>query len=240
MADVIHKNLTGAEIHEPKGISTAADNSVYVSNGLGSGSWVVPTPIDTSGIVTPVGCMVMYAGITAPSKWMLCYGQQISRTTYSSLFTAIGTTYGAGNGSTTFTLPDCRGRSIAGQDDAGGVSANRLTGLSGGVNGDTLGASGGLESHLITTAQTPVLTGTTSSDGLHTHALNYTSLVRNRTTTPGGVGSPIFTQEVTISVDAGGVHTHAATVNDTSGAGLTHRNLQPSLILNTIIYTGVV
>ena len=58
------------------------------------------------------------------------------------MFTAIGTTYGVGDGSTTFALPDMRGRAVAGQDDMGGTSANRLTTP---INGDTLGAVGGIE-----------------------------------------------------------------------------------------------
>ena len=88
-----------------------------------------------------------YAGATAPTGWLLCYGQAISRTTYSALFTAISTTYGVGNGTTTFTLPDMRGRAVAGQDDMGGTSANRLTTP---INGDTLGAAGGTEAHVHT------------------------------------------------------------------------------------------
>jgi microcystin-dependent protein len=71
---------------------------------------------------------------------LLCFGQAISRTVYSTLFTAIGTTYGVGDGSTTFLLPDMRGRVVAGQDDMGGTSANRIDNA---VNGDTLGAAGG-------------------------------------------------------------------------------------------------
>jgi hypothetical protein len=57
---------------------------------------------------TPIGSIVPYGGTTAPSGWLLCQGQAISRTTYSDLFSAIGTTFGAGNGSTTFNLPDLR------------------------------------------------------------------------------------------------------------------------------------
>ena len=57
---------------------------------------------------TLIGSMVMYAGSSAPSGWLLCNGQAVSRTTYSALFTAIGTTWGVGNGSTTFNVPDMR------------------------------------------------------------------------------------------------------------------------------------
>lgn len=58
----------------------------------------------------PVGSLVMFGGAAAPSGWLLCDGSAISRTTFADLFTAIGTAYGAGDGSTTFNIPDLRGR----------------------------------------------------------------------------------------------------------------------------------
>ena len=74
------------------------------------------------GGVLPTGTVVPYAGASEPSGYLFCYGQQISRTTYSDLFSAVGTTYGVGDGATTFNLPDLRGRVVAGQDDMGGSS----------------------------------------------------------------------------------------------------------------------
>src|SRR5215475_1863724 len=66
-------------------------------------------------------CIVeSYAGPTAPAGSLLCYGQPISRTAYAGLFATLGTTYGAGDGSTTFNLPDLRGRVTAGKSDMGG------------------------------------------------------------------------------------------------------------------------
>ena len=95
---------------------------------------------------------------------MLCYGQAISRTTYSALFTAISTTYGVGNGTTTFTLPDMRGRTVAGQDDMGGTAP---VGLGQRLDGDTLGAAGGTEAHVHTNTSA---TGTFSWDNTGTMA----------------------------------------------------------------------
>ena len=92
-----------------------------------------------------------YAGATAPAGWLLCWGQAISRTVYSTLFTAIGTTYGVGDGSTTFLLPDMRGRVAAGKDNMGGTSADRLLGQSQGMAGSTLGSTGGEEDMIIQT-----------------------------------------------------------------------------------------
>ena len=59
---------------------------------------------------TPVGCINLYAGSTAPTGWLICDGSAVSRTTYANLFSVIGTTYGTGNGSTTFNLPNLKGK----------------------------------------------------------------------------------------------------------------------------------
>lgn len=67
----------------------------------------------------PSGVVLPFAGSTAPSGWLLCFGQAVSRTTYASLFAAIGTAFGVGDGSTTFNLPDMRGRVPGGKDDMG-------------------------------------------------------------------------------------------------------------------------
>src|SRR5688572_13618888 len=117
---------------------------------------VVSTGVSVTGDVTasgavkqgsfsllPVGTVFPYAGGSAPDGYLLCDGSAVSRTTYAALFTAIGGNYGAGDGSTTFNLPDLRGRVVAGKDDMGGSSANRLTDANDGLNGDTLGDTGG-------------------------------------------------------------------------------------------------
>ena len=83
-----------------------------------------------------------YAGATAPAGWLLCFGQSISRTTYATLFTAIGTTYGSVSG-TTFNLPDMRGQVTAGLDNMGGTSRNRVLDTDADVLGGEIGDSGG-------------------------------------------------------------------------------------------------
>lgn len=76
--------------------------------------------------LVPVGSLLPYGGSSSPnSSWLLCYGQAVSRSTYSSLFAVIGTSYGTGDGSTTFNLPDLRGRVAVGNDAMGGTAANR-------------------------------------------------------------------------------------------------------------------
>lgn len=91
----------------------------------------------------PPGIAVPYGGDSAPEEWLLAAGQAVSRTVYARLFDAYGTKYGAGDGSTTFNLPDLRGRVVAGKDDMGGTAANRLTTVCGLSANDTLGATGG-------------------------------------------------------------------------------------------------
>lgn len=100
------------------------------------------------------GVVVPYAGTSAPAGWLLCYGQVEAQASYPALYAVLGTTYGSDAGGN-FTLPDLRGRVVAGQDDMGGSSANRLTGQTGGVNGDTLAATGGDEIHALLAAQIP-------------------------------------------------------------------------------------
>lgn len=87
--------------------------------------------VDATGLVkkvapsSPAGEVITFAGATAPSGFLLCDGSAVSRTTYADLFAAIGTTYGTGDGSTTFNLPDLRGEFIRGLDAGRGVDAGR-------------------------------------------------------------------------------------------------------------------
>ena len=171
----------------------------------------------SSGMVMP------YAGSSAPADWFLCYGQAVSRTTYSSLFSVIGTTYGSGDGSTTFNLPDLRGRVVAGQDDMGGSSANRLTNQSGGVNGDTLGAAGGAETHTLTTAQMPAHNHT----GVVQQREDYNPTSGATTQTPLGFGD----------TRAGSRASASPLTIDNTGGGGAHNNVQPTFVLNYIIKT---
>jgi microcystin-dependent protein len=77
---------------------------------------------------TPTGAVLPFATKTVPSGWLKCNGAAISRTTYASLFARIGTTFGTGDGTTTFKLPDLRGEFIRGFDDARGIDAGRVFG----------------------------------------------------------------------------------------------------------------
>lgn len=116
------------------------------------------------GGLAPAGVVLPFAGASAPTGWLLCFGQAVSRTTYASLFTALGTSYGVGDGSTTFALPDLRGRIPGGKDNMGGTAASRLTTAGAGVDGATIGASGGTQTHALTQAQLPALTFLTTNN----------------------------------------------------------------------------
>lgn len=128
------------------------------------------------------GELAPFAGSTAPEGSLLCYGQAVSRTDYVGLYTAIGTTYGTGDGSTTFNLPDLRGRSPFGKDDMGGSAASRITSIS----ATALGTSGGAESHAHqVTGTTGASTDNTLQSGsnasslgpstTHAHGINFAS-----------------------------------------------------------------
>lgn len=91
----------------------------------------------------PAGAVIAYAGASAPAGFLLCNGQAVSRTTYADLYSAIGTSHGSGNGSTTFNVPDYRGRFLRGVDGGAGRDpdrASRAAMASGGNAGDLVGS----------------------------------------------------------------------------------------------------
>jgi microcystin-dependent protein len=120
------------------------DTSAYTLSVYLNSAWVTIVGV-------PAGVYIPYGGSSAPSGWLLCYGQAVSRTTYAALFTAIGTAYGSGDGSTTFNVPDLRGRLPAGLDNMGGSSADRITNSA----ADSTGGTYGTETHTLTTTEMP-------------------------------------------------------------------------------------
>ena len=189
---------------------TIADTDGVVVNDGGTMKSVPAS--DFKEYIMPTGALMPYAGTSAPTGFLLCYGQAISRSTYADLFSAISTTYGTGDGSSTFNLPDLRGRVVAGQDDMGGSSADRLTDQTGGLNGDTLGDTGGSETHTLSTAQMPA----------HTHTVAAQQQVGGDSTNRGGSGQLGAAATITTS---------------STGSGSAHNNVQPTIILNYIIRT---
>ena len=193
----------------------------------------------------PLGTVSGFAGSTAPSGWQLCYGQAISRTQYAGLFAVVSTTYGVGDGSTTFNVPDLRGRVVAGLDNMGGTDAARLS------TANTLGTTTGAETVTLTSAQSGVpahshantVTNnavTTDNPGTHTHNTPY----------PVGFGGGSYGTALNGSISpdysttsANGAHTHSVTsnvtisnVNNTAANAASATNImQPTMTINYII-----
>lgn len=214
-----------------------------------AGAWRVAPPglIDTDGVCrvayhsssgayrlldlrNRTGEVVPFVGSTAPAGALLCHGQAVSRTDYVGLFTLLSTTHGAGNGTTTFNLPDLRGRVAAGKDDMGGGAAGRLTNATMSPNGATLGAVGGGQ---INTASTTVSGGTAGSLSVNVGGQQYGdySLLRGAQGTDG----PLVPQNgATSTVIASGSTSGSLSVS-ASGTSGAFSIIQPTMILNYLI-----
>lgn len=197
------------------------------------------TSLELSG--AQVGDLKHTARASASSGWALCYGQALSRTTYSALFAAIGTTFGSGDGVSTFNVPDLRGRTLVGLDNMGGTSAGRVSGVLGAV-GTTLGGVGGdqyfqAHSHGVTdpghthtgstdAAGSHTHTGTTASSGAHSHTVTGGSVlsVASSGAIIGAGGATLVSGSTdtqgshthTFTTDAGGSHSHNITMNSST------------------------
>lgn len=213
--------------------------------------------------VIPSGSVNAFAGSSAPSGWLMCDGTAVSRTTYSALYAVVGTTYGSGDGSTTFNVPDLRNRVPAGKAAAGTFSA--------------LGGTAGAETANITTSHMPSHThsidhdhasftsgsesdhthsGTTSSNGDHQHQTPF----HTRDTYDGSgnwaayhPGADPYTgaeptnvagsHQHTMTTGGGTAHSHSVDVpnytgtSGSAGSGSAFSLVQPTLVLNYIIKT---
>lgn len=184
-----------------------------------------------------------WAGNYIPSNVLLCYGQPISRAAYSVLHTiAAGSNYphGSGDGSSTFNLPDYRGRTGFGKDDMGGSSANRITSSEAGFSGNTIGAKGGAQTVVLVSSEMPSHSHSHSlalsiSDPGHSHSINLStaehvteqvgSVVNSRY--PDDSGYDGFTNNAQTGI-SGSV---SGSINS-AGGNSSHQNMPPSIIVN--------
>lgn len=174
----------------------------------------------TAQRLMPTGTVVMYGSQTPPAGWLNCDGAAVSRTAFATLYGVIRTTFGVGDGSTTFNLPDYRGNIPVGM---GGVGTSVL--------GNAIGNTGGEATHTLASDKSTLPShGHTDAIG-HDHQETYT-------TTAGSTDwtlTPIANQNSPFSYVTG-MNTSAATpVYNNTGGGGAHNNVQPSLTVNFII-----
>jgi microcystin-dependent protein len=190
-------------------------------------------------VVLPIGYMGAWGSDTPPTGWMLCDGTAISRSTYAELFAIIGTAYGVGDGSTTFNLPNLKGKMVVGKDSTQ-------------TEFDTLGESGGAKTVTLDTTMIPSHTHVQDS---HNHTQNAHGHTHSATTfapriinsgTAGTVGvqgasaasnANASNAATTVPTNSDATATNIATTatNQATGGGLAHANLPPYLVANMII-----
>jgi len=171
--------------------------------------------VNISGLLPP-GVIVPYGVTAAPTGFLLCNGQAVSRTTYSSLFAVVSALYGEGNGSSTFNVPDLRGRFLAGWD----AGTDVLTSISGPANSMIVAAS------IANTGGVQIVSLSASNIPSHTHTYaGYTQVYQD-----GQAHSGFYTPRL----DGVGVCVlDSGSYGDSGG----HTNIPPAMILNFIIKT---
>lgn len=187
------------------------------------------------GASTPAGVIVPFAGSSAPTGYLVCDGAAVSRTTYADLFAAIGTTYGAGDGSTTFALPNLKGRVVVGVD-------------AGQSEFDTLGETGGAKTHTLDSTEIPSHTHsdgtlTTNETGDHSHSDGTlaTDTAASHTHSDGTLATDTEGDHThgtgTLATVANGSHSHSSVLDGTVRPVLTAASLSFST-LNSVRNDG--
>jgi microcystin-dependent protein len=174
-------------------------------------------------IIQPAGIIQMYGGSTAPTNWLLCDGSAVSRTTYSNLFTAIGTNYGVGNGSTTFNLPNLTNRMPIGKGTGSFATLNNT----GGAETFTL-ATTNLPAHQHYIGINTYASSGVGDDVPMASANNYMQLGAD---TNGNTDRYRMTGRGDVVANAG--------LTSSTGSGTAFNKMSPYIVVNFIIYTGI-
>ena len=199
----------------------------------------------------PAGIVLPFAGSTAPQGYLLCDGSAVSRIDYADLFAAIGTVYGAGDGATTFNVPDLSERVVL------GVSNNHALGTTGGEAAHTLTEQElPAHSHVVPahshgnniTATTPVLSHTVTQAVFKYNSPNYRGTGNNQTVWAySAVTTAAAIRYTNVAVEnhdpadctaTGSVTVSNPSVSSSFGSGGSHNNMQPYLVVNYIISIG--
>lgn len=241
-ADVLLNNISPMDANQPNGL---ADGIIQVQTALGPGTDLVgaldnlserlAVQMPADGRVIPPGTIVMTGRSTAPSGWLICNGDAVDRTLYAQLYAAIGETFGPGNGTTTFNLPDMRGRVAAGVGTGTGGGASGTGAVSGGTALAAVALAGWFGTNAVTldASQIPAHQHPITDPG-HGHSLMGGGIPTGGL--PVGVDVPSMDP---IGVQSGFVvsNTTGITVNNNTGGGGEHTNMQPTVGLNFIIRT---
>ena len=189
----------------------------------------------SAAITTPSGFLSAYAGSSTPSGWLVCNGTAIDRTVFSSLFSTIGTTWGVGDGFTTFNVPNFNGRTLVG-------FGNYTDPVSGSIT-RTLGVSAGAEKHLLLSSESGApshnhagATGSPSNSLSHTHPMTTIDNTDNPATNPSGSRLPGTTASISTGTPSNTLsHTHSITTQAAVNAASSHNNMQPYAVVTWII-----
>jgi microcystin-dependent protein len=144
-----------------------ANGKVLTSDASGNATWQALTPV-------PAGGIIAYGGTAVPTGWFICDGSAVSRTTYATLFAAIGTAWGSGDGSTTFNLPDMRGMFLRGVDGTASVDPDKATRTANNAGGNTGNNVGSEQSYQVQS---------------HNHTMSNHGNTSNASL---GLGSPVY------------------------------------------------
>lgn len=251
MTTTVHKNLTGADLHEPKGAAAAASGQVYVSDGAGSGVWTTTSSIVTAGGFTTGNTKFSYGGVE--TGWILAddgsIGDGSSSATnransdtsalYVVLWAVASTTVSGGKGVSAaadfaahkpLTLPPSCGRAVG------------ISGSGSGLTSRAIGFSVGEETHILSASEIPSITSSNSStqsgsasvvSTVSTWQINTAGTYNGNS--GGSIGTPQANNGAVSSTGSASFTAGQIAVQSTNTGGGGHNNMQPTAFLNMLI-----